>query len=185
MSEKYNESNDHPHLTSEEVRTLAEVIMLNKETRVEDVDYPEDQLRDRPRPHHFTLQIDPEPFRILHAKWLHNGFETITNVELEYVDPRVLDISEPLTRPTVFISIASLVYDSVDPTFNIRKDVVYMLPIDVTERALVKESYTDASHSRYELLHDDMREMLEMLAAETRPMNERDVELLRRALYGQ
>jgi hypothetical protein len=183
MSEKYNESNEHPHLTTEEVHALAERVILMGQ--VKDVDYPDDQLTDRPQPHTFTLQVAPEPFRILNAEWLHNGIETLTSVEIEYDDPRVLDVNEPQTQPTVYISILSLVFDSTDPTFNVRKDVVYILPLDVMQPSLVKESYSEASHGRYELLHDDMREMLEMLAAETRPMNERDVELLRRALSEQ
>jgi hypothetical protein len=180
MSEKYDKSNEHPHLTAEEVRTLAERVILTG--KVKDVDYPNDQLVDRPQPHTFTLQIAPEPFQILNVEWLHNGIETLTSVEIEYDDPRVLDVNEPQTQPTVYISVSSLIFDSTDPAFNIRKEVVYILPLDVAERALVKESYSDASHKRYELLNNDMREMLEMLAAETRPMNERDVELLRRAL---
>jgi hypothetical protein len=81
----------------------------------------------------------------------------------------------------VNIAASSLIFDSIDPTFTVTKDVVYMLPIDVSQRALVKESYSDTRHLRYELLHDDMREMLEMLATETRPMNDEDVHLLRMA----
>jgi hypothetical protein len=182
MSETYNESNEHPHLTSEEVRALAERVILTGQ--VKDVDYPDDQPAGRQQPHVFILEVEPESFRILNAEWLHNSIEMLTSVEIEYDDPRVLDVNEPQTQQTVYISLSSLIFDSTDPTFNIRKDAVYILPLDVTQRALVKESYAEASHGRYELLHDDLREMLEMLAAETRPMNNRDVELLRRALFG-
>jgi hypothetical protein len=46
-------------------------------------------LIDRPQPYTFTLQIDPEPFQVIAAEWRHGGFETVTNVEIQYDGPTI------------------------------------------------------------------------------------------------
>jgi hypothetical protein len=177
MSEHYGENNDYPHLSFAEIYELAKRAVLNGEIKA--VDYPDDQERGELPPYTFTLQVNPEPFQALVTEWSHHGFETIINVELEYDDARLLDLETPRVQATVYVSVSSLIFDSVDPTFRIQKDVVYTLPLDIAQRGFVKETYTDASHKRYELLHNDMREFLEMMAEELRPLSEEDVALLR------
>jgi hypothetical protein len=177
MNEHYSEKDDYPHLSFAEIYALAKRAVLRGD--IKGVDYPDEQLEDRPQPFAFILQVDPEPFQALVTEWSHQGYETVTRVNIEYDEPRVLDVDKVPAPPTVYVSVASLIFDSIDPTFRIQKDVVYTLPLDVTKQAFVKEAYTEASHSRYELLHENMREFLEMMVEETRPLNEEDVSLLR------
>jgi hypothetical protein len=177
MNERYDNHEEYPNLSQWEIETLAERAISRG--RVREVDYPEDQLQTQVQPHSFILAVDAEPFEQLVEEWQQYGFETVTSAEIEYEQARVLDVGEPRTLPTVYVSVSSAIYDPANPTFLITKDTVFMLPLVLHERAMVKEAYTRQGSGGYESLEDRKRRMLEVIQDNTRNLTQEDVDLLR------
>jgi hypothetical protein len=172
MNERYNEP-PAPRLSELEIRSLANRAVLRGE--ISDVDYPDEQLKDRPRPHLYALPLDPSMLSDYYENQPFDQMEIPVSLKIEYGDARVLEVGEPLVEATVYVVIVTKLAVDGDPVY---KDTTYHLPLGPDEEAAVIEVYFD-SKGRIVKEFASLEEAHEAMAGGLRLLTEDDVHLLR------
>lgn len=183
MTERYFSDEQPPCLSQLEIRSLANRAVLHGE--LYDVDYPDEQRQDAPRPHRYVLKLDPTPLQAYKQRQTSSNFETITNVELEYAEAQVIEAGEAPLEPEVRLMIVSRIASEFDARWVVNKDAIYHLPLAAEGSCFVTETYYDEkgrinfTSGRGEDTMTDLMAVLQQLQDEERPMTDEDLQLLR------
>jgi hypothetical protein len=172
MNEYYN-GPSNPGLSELEIRSLANRALLHGQIR--DVDYPDEQLKDRPQPHTYALSLDPSVLHDYYANQPLEQLELPVSVAIEYEEARIIEAGQPIVEPAVYVVIASTLTMDGQPVY---KDTTYHLPLNPHEPAEAVEVYSDAK-GRLTGEFSNITDALQAMMSEARPLTDDDIRLLR------
>jgi hypothetical protein len=175
MTERFDDHERFPHLSSREVQALADIAYEYGEQH--EANHVEIQNPHLPPPFFYRLTIPPLE---IDASWrmrVGDDSEVITGIVIEYNDPMVILDDDRLMDAWVTVSVTTKAYDAgLDKAID--RHIRYRFSLTPGGVCEVVEGQSD-ENKRAGIVVDDLEDALPILAQEARPLNEDDLQFLR------